>query len=135
MDKLDLYLAKNPIEEPPDDFPAMVRLHFRCRQRKFRMIRAGLSFSLVCLGIIFVIPGIANLNGHILLPSSGLPILEYLSKELLNLEGLLGQSWQGMNGLSYTMQNSLGLTSSLGLIAIGLGSLIGIESFFPRLKV
>lgn len=134
MDRLDCYLAKNPKDEPPDDFPAMVRMHFRRRQRKFRMIRAGVSFSLVCLGIFFVIPGIANLNGHILLPSSGLPILENLSKELLNLEGLLGQSWQGMNGLSYTMQSSLGITSSLGLVAIGLGSLIGIGSFFPRLQ-
>jgi len=135
MDRMDLFLAKNPIEKPPDDFPAMVRLHFRRRQRKFRMIRAGLSFSLVCLGIIFVIPGIANLSGHILLPSSGLPILENLGQKLLTLEGLLGQSWQGMSGLSYTMQRSLGLSSALGLIAIGLGSLIGIESFFPRLQL
>jgi hypothetical protein len=134
MDRLDLYLAKNPIEEPPDDFPGIVRLHFRRRQRKFRMIRAGLSLSLVCLGIIFIIPGISNLTSHILIPTSGLPILENISKEFLPLEDLLNQSWQGMNGLSYTMQSSLGLTSSLGLIAIGLGSLIGLNSFFPRLK-
>ena len=135
MDRLDLYLAKNPKEEPPDDFPAMVRLHFRQRQRKFRMIRAGLSFLLVFLGIIFVIPGIANLNGQILLPSSGLTILENLSRELLSYEDLVSQTWQGMIGISYTMQSSIGLSSSLGLIAIGLGSLIGIVSFYPRLQV
>jgi len=135
MDRLDLYLAKNPKEEPPDDFPAMVRLHFRRRQRKFRMIRAGLSFLLVFLGIIFVIPGIANLNGQILLPSSGLTILENLSRELLSYEDLVSQTWQGMIGISYTMQSSIGLSSSLGLIAIGLGSLIGIVSFYPRLQV
>jgi hypothetical protein len=134
MDRLDLYLGKNPIEGPPDDFPGIVRLHFRRRQRKFRMIRAGLSLSLVCLGIIFIIPGISNLTSHILIPSSGLPILENISKEFLPLEDLLSQSWQGINGFSYTMQSSLGLTSSLGLIAIGLGSLIGLNSFFPRLK-
>jgi len=135
MDRLDLYLAKNPIEEPPGDFSDMVRLHFRRKQRKFRMIRASLSFSLVCLGLIFVIPGIANLNNHIFLPSSGLTILENLSQEFLAFEDLINQSWQGMNGFAYTLQSSLGLTSSLGLIAIGLGSLIGIVSFFPRLKV
>jgi hypothetical protein len=134
MDNLDQILSKNPKSDLPDGFSDRIRLNFR-RKYHFRqrmLILAAVLF--IIAGFIVVFPEVTKANEQLTVQTgilSSMPTMG-LSSELT--QNSAAGIWQGITDTQDTIIAAFSLPAWLGLFSVGIGSIIGIGGFFPRLR-
>jgi len=125
MDDLERMLAGLKAPEPPD-LPQKTISAFRRRRRKFMIIHASASMALISSGAWLLLPA----TGMITPAQSGLPLLQ-------NLVGIAAAGFRvelaisGIAAIQSVLSTSLGAWNWLGLVALGVGVMLGMNAVLP----
>ena len=134
MDKLDQIQSKNPESDLPDGFSDRIRLNFR-RKYHFR------QRMLVLTAVFFIIAGfcmvfheVAKANVQLNVQPGDISSMPAMNLPLELSQNSAGGIWQGIIDAQDTIITAFSLPAWLGLFSVGIGSIIGIGGFFPRLR-
>jgi hypothetical protein len=134
MDKFDRMLSKNPDHELPDGFSERIRLNFR-RKVHFRQRMLVLSaVFLIFAGFCVIFPEVAKANLQLNVQPGDVSSMSAMNLSLELSQNSAGGIWQGILDAQDTIITAFSLPAWLGLFSVGIGSIIGIGGFFPRLR-
>ena len=125
MDDIDRMLAGMQTAEPVD-LPQKTVSAFRRRRRKFMIIHAAASLALISSGAWLLLPA----TGIITPAQSGLPLLQ-------DLVGIAATGFRvdtaisGIAAVQSVLSASLGTWNWLGLVALGVGVMLGMNAVLP----
>lgn len=125
MDDLDQMLAGLKSVEPPD-LPEKNVIAFRRRRRKFIIIHTTASLALISIGGWLLLPA----TGVISQAQSGLELLENLIS--VAATGVrVDMAISGITAVQSNLSASLGAWNWLGLVALGVGVMLGMNAVLP----
>lgn len=125
MDDLDQLLAGLKTPEPPH-LAEKNRLAFRRRRRRFLTLHAAASLTLISAGLWLLLPASGLLE-----PSrTGLELLQNLVRAASS-SVRMDAALIGMADIQTSLSASLGTWNWLGLVALGVGVMLGMNAVLP----
>lgn len=125
MDDLDHMLAGLKTPEPPS-LPKKNVMAFRRRRQKFIVIHAAASLTLITVGVWLVLPA----TGIITPSQTGLELLQNLVRAASS--GIrVDLAISGITAFQSSLSASLGTWNWLGLVALGVGVMLGMNAVLP----
>lgn len=125
MDDLDHMLSGLKTPQPPS-LPEKNVLAFRRRRQKFIVIHAAASLALITVGVWLVLPA----TGFITPSQTGLELLQALVRAA-SAGVQMDMAISGIATFQSSLSASLGTWNWLGLVALGVGVMLGMNAVLP----
>lgn len=132
MDDFDHLLNHLPQETLPAGLARRACANFRRRRTRQQRFHIAASVALILLGIWLGGPGLLSLGAQLQNSSSSAGVLNALFSSLLDASTAYSTYTHSSNSLQVAMNNSLGLTAWVGILALAAGAWIGISGLLTR---
>ena len=126
MNDLDQMLAALKQESPPPGLSQRTRTEFRRRRRKQIILHSVFSLAMITAGLWLLMPA----AGVIRLPNDGLSLLQNMFN-IYTSGAVVDAAFTGATTMQTTISASLGPANWLGLVALGVGLMLGLSSMLP----
>jgi hypothetical protein len=126
MDDLDQMLAALKQESPPPGLPQRTRIEFRRRRRKQVTLHTVFSLAMIAAGLWLLLPAAGVLH----LPDDGLSMLQNMFR-VYTSGAVIDAALTGATSMQTTLSASLGPANWLGLVALGVGLMLGMSAMLP----
>jgi len=126
MDNLDQMLAALKQESPPPGLSQRTRTEFRRRRRKQVVLHTVFSLAMIAAGLWLLLPA----AGVIQLPEDGLSMLQSMF-HVYSSGAVVDAALTSATAMQTTLSASLGPANWLGLVALGVGLMVGMSAMLP----
>lgn len=135
MSDLHHMLSNLPECRLPAGFSYRMRQEFHAHHQRYQRFQGLLSFVLVTLGIWQAVPALIGWAANIHLPSNTLPIVSALVKLASNFSSSLPGAWGGVTNFQGSFVIQFGWNFWVGLLALGLGAILGLHLLLPSNRI
>lgn len=132
MDDFDHLLKHLPAEDPPVGLARRACANFRCRCARRQRFRVGACLALMALGIGLGGPELLSLGAQLQNSGFGVGMSDTLFSSLFDANTAMLTYTHSSNSLQVALNNTLGLSAWIGVLALAVGAWVGFSALLTR---